>query len=1786
VLAGYDIIEQLYQSDRTQVYRVRRHDDGQSVVLKLLSSKFPSFRELLQFRQQYTLAHNLKAPGLLQIYRLETYRNGYALVMEDFSGSSLAAYLVNHRASGFAIAEFLAIAIQIARAIEVLHTARIVHKDIKPANMLIQPDTQQIKLIDLSIASQLPQETQILVNPNQLEGTLAYLAPEQTGRMNRGIDYRCDFYALGITFYELLTGVLPFPTQEPSELIYCHLAQKPPRLTEVKASIPQVIAQIVHKLMAKNAEDRYQTIAGLIYDLEKCQQSITITTEIPEFPIATQDYTDRFTIAEKLYGRETEVANLLTAFERVAQGNTEVIMVAGFSGIGKTAVVNEVHKPIARQRGYFIKGKFDQFQRNVPLSAVIQALRDLVRQLMGESPSQIARWRKQLLQALGDQGRVLTDVIPGLIDIIGDQPVVHELTGSAAQQRFHRLMQQFVQVFATIAHPLVIFLDDLQWADSASLKLLQELATATEQQALLIIGAYRDNEVSIAHPLMSTLSEIGKIGTTIATLRLKPLSLNSLNQLIADTFGTPAKQTQSLSELIDQKTQGNPFFSIQFLRSLHDDRYIRFNHRDHCWECDVTQVQSLTLSDDVIALMTSQLQKLTPSVQIALQRAACIGHQFDLATLAIVCETTPQTIAQDLWAALQAGFIAPTNEVYKFFQADTAALPLQPPSTPNATYKFLHDRIQQAAYQLIPTSQTQITHLSIGRQLLQNIATEQRDDRVFEIINQFNRALDLIDNPAEQAQIRQLNWQAGNKAKAATAYPAAQQYFQTAIALVTPNTWQESLEPTLALHHDAAEIAYLNDDEAQMQVWIDAALAYVSSDLDRVHFAEIMIYAKIAQGQPLAAIELGLSSLARLNIHLPLEPTSESIQTAYQSIWTALQTRTIANLVDLPRMADARILAAMRILHALAPALVLAAKPQLFLLNTITEVQLSLQYGNTAISAAGYAHFSAALCGLFNQIDQGREFGELALHVSQRIPDASIRSRVLLIVGGITIVWTSPLRSGIPLLQTGYEQGIASGTLEIAAFNRWYESQASYFMGEHLDDLAGKLVIHSEQIAQLHQPMLLKHNQLLTQVVQELVEPATNHQLGQHLQAETFGQDYQAANNTLGLYYLHLHQLMLHTLFGNYVTAQTQAIVARNYVKGAIGQASVPYLYWYDSLALLGTLNTTESPEWQRIQANQAQLHQWTEFAPSNFQHKFDLVAAECQRVQQNYPAAMELYERAISAAQTQGYVQEEALANELAAKFYQVWGKPKIAAVYMQEAYYCYARWGAQAKVQSLAINHAELLAPICQTSPATLSVMETIAAIAAPMTIQSTHNEVGQGHNLNERIDFAALLQVSQALTSTIELEHLLQTLTQKLLENSGADHCLLLLQQETDWQIRVQADLSQTILLNQPLTNNPSIPQKLLQYVINSLNTVVIDRLDIDLPVIDTYLQNHQPQSALCLPILNQGSLIGVMYLANHSASGIFTADRLQVVNFLASQAAISLANAHLYQQVQQTLKDLQQAQLQIVQSEKMSMLGGLIAGVAHEINNPIGCIVGNLGLAEGYIDALISLINLYAQKLPQPDREITQHIERIDLEYLRHDLPKLINTVQAAGERITEISQSLRDFSRADTDHKKSCNLHSGIDSTIMILHHRLKANQHRPAIQIVKDYGNLPEIKCFPGQLNQVLMNILANAIDALEESNQGKTFSDIQAKPNQITIRTSIKHNQVIIIIADNGSGMPESVKTRIFDHLFTTKAVGKGTGLGLAIAQQIIVEKHGGKLSVQSQLGQGTEFILCIPME
>ena len=629
--------------------------------------------------------------------------------MEDFGGTSLNEWVGKVKQQS--LQEFLEIAIALSNTLDILYRERIIHKDIKPSNILINPLTKQVKLIDFSIASLLPRETQTLVNPNVLEGTLAYISPEQTGRMNRGIDYRTDFYSLGVTFYELLAGELPFVANEPMELVHSHIAKTAPSIHEINSEIPSVIAEVISKLMAKNAEDRYQSALGLKFDLENCLTQLRETGGIEKFEIAQRDVCDRFIIPDKLYGRETEVLTLLEAFERVSRGTSEMMLVAGFSGIGKTAVVNEVHKPIVRQRGYFIKGKYDQFQRNIPLSAFVQAFRDLMEQLLTENDVQLEEWKNKILNAVGDSGQVIIEVIPELSIIIGEQPPAVELSGTAAQNRFNLLFQKFTQVFTSIEHPLVMFLDDLQWADSASLKLIQLLMADTSH--LLLIGAYRDNEVPPGHPLMLTLSNIQKTQATINTISLVPLSQVEVNKLVADTLKSTEELVWNLSVLIYQKTLGNPFFATQFLKALHQDELIHFDFELGCWQCEIAQVTTQAVTDNIVTFMSLQLRKLPPSTQQVLQLAACIGNQFDLATLAIVSEQSQIETAACLWKALQEGLILPIGDVYKFYVGqETLAGTSENQQT--VTYESLHNRVQQAAYSLTPDHQKQTTHLKIG----------------------------------------------------------------------------------------------------------------------------------------------------------------------------------------------------------------------------------------------------------------------------------------------------------------------------------------------------------------------------------------------------------------------------------------------------------------------------------------------------------------------------------------------------------------------------------------------------------------------------------------------------------------------------------------------------------------------------------------------------------------------------------------------------------------------------------------------------------------------------------------------------------------------------------------------------------------------------------------------------------------------------------------------------------------------------------------------------------------
>ncbi|MEH2062548.1 MAG: AAA family ATPase [Nostoc sp.] len=1951
-LLNYRISEQLYAGSRTLVYRAIREGDLIPVVIKLLQQEYPTFNELLLFRNQYTIVKNIDLPGIVRPYSLEPYRNSYALVMEDFGGISLRDWM--NREMGYnqyTLTEFLDVAIALSDILEGLYRHRVIHKDIKPANILINPETKQVKLIDFSIASLLPRETQEIYSPNVLEGTLAYLSPEQTGRMNRGIDYRSDYYSLGVTFFELLIGHLPFQSNDPMELVHCHIAKQPDQFKiqnskfKNEEEIPQVLCDIVMKLMAKNAEDRYQSALGLKFDLEQCLEKLKNTGRIESFPIAQRDICDRFIIPEKLYGRQGEVQSLLNAFERVNQGSTEIILVAGFSGIGKTAVVNEVHKPIVRQRGYFIKGKFDQFGRNIPFSAFVQAFRDLIGQLLSETDAQFEQWKCKILSALGENGQVMIEVIPELESMIGKQPPAPKLSGSAAQNRFNLLFLKFTQVFAALEHPLVIFIDDLQWADSASLNLMHLLMREADIGYLLLIGAYRDNEVNPVHPLMLTLSEIQKLGATVSTITLAPLEQISINHLVADTLSCSLVLAAPLTELVLSKTKGNPFFSTQFLKALHQDQLITFNFQGGYWECDIAQVRSLALTNDVVEFMAIQLEKLPTPTQEVLKLAACVGNSFDLATLAIVYEQSEATTADELWKALQEGLIIPTSDVYKFYQQHSLVNSHNDYGQINISYKFLHDRIQQAAYSLIPDNQKQVTHLHIGRLLQQATTANERDEKIFAIVNHLNQGAALINDEQEQQEIVQLNLAAGHKAKGATAYAAALDYFNIGIAMLTANCWHSQYNLALILYEGATESAYLCTHFEQMEQLAEMVLNHAQSWLDRVNIYNIKIQACIAQNQQLEALRLAREVLKHLGVHLPEQPTPADIEEALKHTQILLNDRSMESFLELPQMTAPDKKAAMVILSSVLSAAFQAA-PDLLPLIILAHVDLSVQYGNAPESTHGYVMYGLTLLVVLGDIQAGYRFGQLGMKLLQHIHAPELTAKTIFAFNNFLRHWQEPAKDTLEGYLKAYSRGLEIGDIQYVALSLLSYSITAYFSSQELFSLRQTMEAHRQVMQQLRQDTYLHKQSIYYQAVLNLLEtrdePDRLH--SEHYNEDEMIQLHLKTNDVTALFQIYINKMLLSYLFQRYEQALENASLAEQYLGAGRGLMHIPIFYFYDALVRLAVYATASETEQtgiiERVKNHQEKLRNWADHAPSNQAHRHALVVAEKCRVLGAKLEAIEYYDRAIAKAKENEYLNEEALANELAAKFYLEWGKERIAQEYLINAYYCYTRWGAKAKVDDLEQRYPQLLAPILQQMRSRsdservslLTPNETIAKIDSISTLHSSINKsVTSSSSASVMLDLATVLKASQTLSSEIELDKLLTKLLQVVIENAGADKCALLLLKEDRLVIEATAEVGQqsTVLQSIFVEDSADVPHSLIYTVKRSLQPTVIINATVHLALIaDPYIIRQQPKSLLCTPILYQGKLLGILYLENNITTGVFTSDRVEILNLLCTQAAISLENARLYQQAQDTLEnlgqteqclrliidnipqsvfwkdcnsvylgcnqnfaeisgvgapenvigktdydlpwireksdyyvgrdrrilesgqaelsiietiqkvdgkqtwsntnkiplrdregtifgilgtsediterqeaqqllqeqkqqleqalqELQTMQLQLVQGEKMSALGNLVAGVAHEINNPIGFIAGNIEPAKDYVKDLFGLINLYQEKFPNPGLDIQDEINAIDLNYLREDLPKLLDSMKLGVQRIRSISTSLRTFSRADKDYKVPFDIHEGIDSTILILRHRLKANENRPAIEVVKNYGKLPLVECFAGQLNQVFMNLLANAIDALEQYNSEHSLEAILANPNCITIETRLADSgqYVLIKIADNGVGMSPEVKQKVFDHLFTTKPVGKGTGLGLAIARQIIVEAHGGSLSCTSELGQGTEFVIQI---
>ncbi|MDJ0593451.1 MAG: AAA family ATPase [Pleurocapsa sp. MO_226.B13] len=1509
IIDGYQITTKIYESANSLVYKAIRLEDDRPIILKILKEDYPTASELTRYKQEYEITRSLNLDGVVKAYDLQRYQNSLIMFLEDFGGESLKIWIAQNN---FTLEEFLILAIEISKNLGDIHAVNIIHKDINPSNIVYNKETGKLKIIDFGIATILPRENPTILNPDHLEGTLAYISPEQTGRMNRVIDYRTDFYSVGVTFYEMLVGRLPFETTDPIELVHCHIAKQPvpPYLVEEGEegtinNIPKAVSDIVIKLMAKTAEDRYQSAWGLKADLENCLHQLQSKGTIRQFPVGQRDISGRFQIPQKLYGREKEVQQLLDTFERASQGSTEMILVAGYSGIGKSALVNEIHKPIVRQRGKFISGKFEQFKRNIPYASIIQAFQELMAQLLTEDEAQIQIWREKLLEALGSNAQVIVDVIPELELIIDKQPPVPHLGLSESQNRFNIVFQNFIRVFTTPEHPLVLFLDDLQWADAASLKLLELLMTDRDSRYLLTIGAYRDNEVSPTHPLMQTLEQIQKLGTRVKTIVLGALGIGHINQLIAETLHCSTEASQPLAELVLYKTEGNPFFLTQLLQTLYKKKLLLFNANTGSWQWEIEQIQTAGITDNVVELMIGKIEKLDESTQNILKLAACIGNRFDLEVLSIVNAKSASATARELWPALQQGLIIPLRDNYK--------IPLlwnqEEIFSSSIPYLFLHDRVQQAAYTLIPEAQKKEVHLKVGQLLLKNTQQEQLEENIFDIVNQLNFGFELFSSQSERDNLAQLNLIAGRKAKNATAYEPALKYLEVGLELLSSDSWEYQYELTLNLYLETVEVQYINTQFEQAEALSAVVLEKAEELIDRIRIYELKIQSHIAQFQFHSAIDVALQILKKLRIDLPRKPSQHRIKEEHKSLQLLLKDKPIENLFDLPDMTDPYKLSAIRILLAVtAPAFITNAS--LYSLITLTAVNLCITYGNPPQAAGVYIFYGKLLCGIMKDIDSGYRFGQLSLRLLEKFNIQNSKSLVLHYSAGFIRPWKESIRHSniLETLQTALNVGLDIGDIEHTSYNASAYCLFSLFSGLPLEEINQKYEKYINLTIKIKQSYTISYMKNCSKIVISLLNGYKNNYclvIGDSQQEEEriLARWTQEQAEWL-LFSAYLAKTISYYFFKHYEEAIRSAIEADKNAESSAAYLVTAQHNFYYSLALLGNCNPSELDRHkntlQQVSFNQKTMKMWANHCSENFQHKYDLVEAEKARVLGHNWQAGELYEKAIQGAKKYEFIHEEALAYERAAEFYLAQTREEIGQLYLRNAHHCYSLWGAKAKVKQLEQEYPQYL----------LEVTNQRKSKKLSITISSTGND-------GESLDLATIIKASQAISGEIKLEQLLQNLMKIAIENAGAQTGFLILDREGNWVIEAQGtvdsdrvNILQLIPIEsiEPEKSIPLLPTTIINYVARTQEYLVLnDAVSEGQFINDPYIIANKSKSILCTPLLNQGQLRGIVYLENNLTTGAFTSERVELLNILSAQAAISIDNSRLYQTLEQRVEE---------------------------------------------------------------------------------------------------------------------------------------------------------------------------------------------------------------------------------------------------------------------------------------
>jgi PAS domain S-box-containing protein len=1463
VSGGNSGLQVLWEDGERVFCRGNSHGDGTTPVLAVLPAiEHPAPAVLDRLVHEYELRDELDAAWAARPLEFVREQGQAILLLQDPGGEPLERLI----GPPMGLEVFLRLAIALSVALGRLHGRGLVHKDIKPTNVLVNASADQVWLTGFGIASRLPRERQAAAPPEFLEGTLAYMAPEQTGRMNRSIDSRSDLYALGVTFYQMLTGSLPFNVADPMELVHCHIARKPLPPSERLGNIPVPVSEIIMKLLAKTAEERYQTAPGVESDLRHCLSEWERKGRIDPFAPGEHDAPDRLLLPEKLYGRAREIETLLACFDRIVNnGAAELVLVSGYSGIGKSSVVNELHRVLVEPRGLFASGKFDQYRRDIPYSTLAQAFQSLVRPLLGKSDPELAGWREAFREALGPNGQLITDLVPELKLIVDDQSPVLELPPHDAQRRFQLVFRRFLAVFARPEHPLALFLDDLQWIDSSTLDLLEDLLTQPDVQHLMLIGAYRDNEVNSAHPLVRKLEAIRNAGSSVHDIVLAPLAREDLGRLIGDALHCEPERVTALAELIHEKTAGNPFFADQLISVLVEEGLLTFDYGEGRWSWDLKSIRAKGYTDNVADLMVGKLTRLPVKAQKALQRLACLGNSADMTTLALVHGTSEEQVHADLWEATRQEFVE--------------RLP--------GAYRFVHDRVQEAAYSLIPEDLRGEVHLHIGRLLAAHTPAGKREEATFEIINQLNRGVAFIAAQDESEQVAELNLLAGQRAKSSTAYASALRYVTAGAALMADDRWERRRELVFALELLRTECEFLTGALAEAEQRLTTLSTRAATTVECASVACLRADIYTALGQSSRAVGVGLDYLRHLGGEWPLHPADEDVRCEYERVNSQLASRTIEDLVQLPLMSDPASLATIDVLTKIGtPAFF--TEPNLWTLTNCRRLSLSLERGNSDGSCLAYVGLGLIAAKRYGDYKAAFRFGETGFELVERLGLKRFQARIYLHFGAHLLPCARHVRTGRDLLRRAFEVANANGDLLFAGYSCATLIENLLSTGDSLVEVQREAERSLEFARKIRIGFAIESIATQLSLIRTLRGSTPqfgcldDEQFDESLMERHFSNNPDPARPEARYW---IRKLQARFFAGDYASAIEASERAQGLLWTLPSLLETAEYHFYGALSQAASCPSGVAGQRRQyveaLIAHHRQLEVLAANCPENFENRAALVGAEIARIEGRELDAERLYEHAIGSAQTNGFTHNEALAYELAARFYAARGFRQISDLYLRNARHGYLRWGAAGKVRQLEEVYPDLRQQESLPSPT--------STIGAPI----------------EHLDLATVIKVSQAVSGDIVLESLIDTLIRTAMAQAGAERALLIMSRGQEPRIEAEATTSGdtvTVRLVDETVTDRMLPESVLQYAVRSGEIVILDDAAAESPFgVDSYIRQRQARSILCLPLLNRTKLIGVLYLENNVTPRVFAPARVSVLKLLASQAAIALENAHLYRDV---------------------------------------------------------------------------------------------------------------------------------------------------------------------------------------------------------------------------------------------------------------------------------------------